>query len=219
MLAPQILCLQESFTAQGYDTSAMLAKKLKLNRVHFPARFKQRLVHGSRTMSGSGLAVLGAYPIAGATTYPLPSVTGDDRWLQQVDFQLEGSVVSVFNTHLTHLPDPQQRAEQLRIVMARIDQHGVSTSLLCGDLNMTPDDRDLSPVLDCPRRVVPRVESRTPTTFGSNPRRLDYAVAFQGEEQWQAACEFTALQAIDPIAGVRASDHAAVVLDLELIPS
>ncbi|HEY9236271.1 MAG TPA: hypothetical protein VIP08_14710, partial [Phenylobacterium sp.] len=57
-MAPDVVCLQECFAAEGYDTAAWLAAELGLALHAAPAHAKLRRHQGADLFSTSGLAIL-----------------------------------------------------------------------------------------------------------------------------------------------------------------
>ena len=90
-LGPDVVCLQECFAAQGFDTACALGKALGLFVAAQPARSKIRPHAGRPTLSTSGLAILSRSSPAAAQRLDLVTPAGDLRLL---------------NLHLTHLRGP-----------------------------------------------------------------------------------------------------------------
>lgn len=114
-LAPDIVCLQECFQADGFDTARHLAGALGLEAAVAPARHKVRTHEGRRIESASGLAILRRNGALGAGRLALPSDPADGERIGQ--WSDVAPDLRVLNLHLTHLRGP----EAARLRRAQLD--------------------------------------------------------------------------------------------------
>lgn len=118
-----------------------------------------------------GTAVLSRFPIESSQNTPLPNPPGtQQRGLLHAQLDVDGSPLSVYNTHLEHT-SPTARLAQIRQVMAIVRSDPLPT-LLGGDLNATPS----SPVLAVARTVLTDTWAEVGSGIGRTvPKaRIDY---------------------------------------------
>lgn len=102
-MAPDVVCLQECFAAEGFDTAGGLAAELGLVAHEASARRKVRRHQGRDLDSTSGLAIL-ARTQGVADRLDLASHPADgERIAQRLDLEVEGRPLRILNLHLTHL--------------------------------------------------------------------------------------------------------------------
>ncbi|MBU2135756.1 MAG: endonuclease/exonuclease/phosphatase family protein [Alphaproteobacteria bacterium] len=212
-LAPDVVCLQESFQADGYDTARHLADALGLEVTAAPARRKMRLHDGLPLESASGLAILRRNGALGSGRLALLSDPADgERIGQWADVAPD---LRVLNLHLTHLRGPEAarlRAAQLAQALAVARRSG-SGLIVAGDLNAPADAPELAQIaaaLDL--AAAPTLQGER-DGHAAYPRAIDH-LALVDRGGWAVRSRFRALDTPDP-EGWHPSDHAAVVADLE----
>ncbi len=212
-LAPDIVCLQECFLAQGHDTAAYLAAALGLGLTEAPARLKLRSHGGDRVQSASGLAILHRHRPLATGRLDLHSDPADGQRIAQWADVVPG--LRILNLHLTHLSDQRGsrlRRAQLVQAIAQTKRPGQDL-LVAGDLNANGDAPELAPIaagLD--RRAAPTLQGARACCAPSPHGALDHLALVQ-PRGWRIAARFRALDRADP-EGWFPSDHAAVVADL-----
>ena len=146
-MAPDVICLQECFVADGFDTAAWLAAELGLQHHAAPARTKRRRHQGLELISSSGLAILVRGPAVSAAR-ALPSHPDDgERIAQRLDLLGLARPLRVLNLHLTHLRDAAAlRAAQLAEALDWAVPDDGCALVVAGDLNAAADDPALSPL-------------------------------------------------------------------------
>ncbi|MDZ4317608.1 MAG: endonuclease/exonuclease/phosphatase family protein [Phenylobacterium sp.] len=212
-LEPDVVCLQECFQADGFDTARHLADALGLDAALAPARHKLRAHQGRRIESASGLAILRRNGALASGRLALPSDPADGERIGQWADVAPG--LRVLNLHLTHLRGPQAsslRAAQLAKALAAARRPGAGL-IVAGDLNAPADAPDLAQIaaaLDL---------AAAPTLQGERdghpayPGAIDH-LALVDSGGWAIRRRFRALDRPDA-EGWHPSDHAAVVADLE----
>ena len=206
-MAPDVVCLQECFVADGFDTAAWLAAELGLNLHSAPARSKPRWHEGRNRLSTSGLAIL-ARGTATAATQALSSVPDDeDRIAQSLDLLIEARPLRVLNRHLTHLRNAAQlRATQFTEALdwAVADLEG--GLVVAGDLNAGAEDPALAPL-----RLQPKPSTLHGARLGLESvgsTAIDHCVLMH-PGLWQQVAPLRGCDAPDA-EGWFPSDHAAV---------
>ena len=145
-LAPDVVCLQECFQADGFDTARHLADTLRLDAAVAAARHKLRAHQGRRIESASGLAILRRNGALASGRLALPSDPADGERIGQWADVAPG--LRVLNLHLTHLSGPQAaslRKAQLERAMSAARRPGCGL-LVAGDLNATAQAPELAPI-------------------------------------------------------------------------
>ena len=221
-IAPDIICLQEVFVddAGEYDTGRDLANALGMRLIQFPARRKPRQINGKAIMSTSGLAILTNYSIERTTTRPLPSFDDDDRWLMLAELSWTSGRLSVLNTHLTHLDSQlgmRKRLDQLNDVLNAAQQSKTHLTALAGDFNLAKDHQALRKVSRCTGHLHCEHQIKT-TLIGASARPIDHIFAFDTSASWRISKYYTSMNLTDPLEGIFASDHCAVVMELSRQP-
>lgn len=221
-LAPDVVCLQECFIAPALaiDVASALAAALDLKASQAPARAKLRLHGGAAIESTSGLAILGRV-VEAPEMLALPDDPADGPRIA-LRARIGPYGLAVLNLHLTHLQDDRGEAlrrRQIDAALAWADRGG--PLVLCGDLNAAAASPALAPLFgrsDVDRGPSPDVDA--PTLQGERPGAMRHYpaidhVALIGGGGWRIERTFHALDKTDPMDGVFASDHAAIVADLE----
>ncbi|GAB6983953.1 endonuclease/exonuclease/phosphatase family protein [Nocardioides pyridinolyticus] len=158
-----------------------------------------------------GTAILSRFPITDSRNVPLPAPPGtQQRGLLGATIDVNGTEVSVYNTHLEHTSSAA-RLQQMRVI-TQVLASDPRPMVLGGDLNSRPG----SPVMDLATRQLtdtwPEV-GRGPgyTHSARNPRsRIDYLLHDGGED-----ADLVSVDAIVLRSGV--SDHWAVRAGYRLV--
>jgi endonuclease/exonuclease/phosphatase family metal-dependent hydrolase len=214
-MAPDVVCLQECFIAEGFDTAAWLAAELGLKPYAAPARGKPRPHGGRELFSTSGLAILvrGAGPeeAAAARAALISDPADGERIAQRLDLVAQGRPLRILNLHLTHLRNAGAlRAAQLAQALDWAREGLAGGLVVAGDLNATAADPALAPL---------GVEPRPGTLHGARAGMaapgglaIDHCVLLRAGP-WRQAGLLRGCETPDPD-GWLPSDHAAVGLQL-----
>ncbi len=210
-MAPDIVCLQECFAAEGFDTAGWLASELGLFAHLAPSRRKVRTHQGRDLDSSSGLAILArAQGVADRLDLAAHPADGE-RTAQRLDLEVEGRPLRILNLHLTHLRGAKAlRAQQLGQALAWAGEGLAGGLVVAGDLNAQAADAALAPL-----GLDPRPGTLQGARIGEGPEGLaaiDHCVLHR-PGPWREAAAFRGLDAPDA-EGWYPSDHAAVGLDL-----
>ena len=233
-LDADVIALQECFRAPEIDadTARNVAAALDMELAHTPARRESRVVDGAEVSSSSGLAVLSRTPIERVEVIRLPEDPRDGERIAQFVWTTLGTLpMLVVNLHLCYLPDAGElRRRQLEAVLAERGRLAPRIpAALLGDFNAAATDPELGPL-----RALASIQWGTsdlaalpPTNGGVHhaPRAVDHMVllpAVGDADPGRGALTLRrrAPALTEPDAhGVRPSDHAAVVADLEVSPT
>lgn len=222
-LAPDLVLLQEVFASDdgAWDTAAFLAGALSMTATHARARHKPRQVEGRLCPSSSGMAALSRQPALEHHVLPLPADAADgERIAQLLRYPVGPQGGWVLNMHLSHLRDASAlRARQLQACLAALRHHaGAAPSLIAGDFNATPDSVEFRQLLDSPEGFSNPFAGHAKATHCDEAgvdHDLDHILP---SGPWSDRV-LNACVALDPRSlpeHLQASDHAAVLLDLDL---
>jgi endonuclease/exonuclease/phosphatase family metal-dependent hydrolase len=178
----------------GVDMPSVLAARLDYNWT-----FGDN-VSGSNG-SQYGTAILSRYPIVSSRNTALPDPPGtQQRGLLHVQLDVDGSPLSVYNTHLEHT-SPSARLAQIRQVMGVVRADPLPV-LLGGDLNATPG----SPVLATARTGLTDPWAEVGSGQGRTvPKaRIDYQLHASGD----GTGTLTPMRAL--VLASQVSDHSAL---------
>lgn len=225
-LVPDVVCLQECFAAptEGADTARALAQATGLRVLATPNRSKLRTFRGRPVTSSSGLAVLVDDDEARLSVLRLPPEQRDpDRVAQLVRLSTRWGACVVANLHLTHVRHAETtRRRQLEAVLSAVDAvRGRAPALICGDFNASPVDAALLPLrqrrdLDWGTPDPAALPSTLPHARGAGA--VDHVLLLGGGAwSWRLRGRTNVLDAADGD-GVRPSDHAGVLVDVETAP-
>jgi endonuclease/exonuclease/phosphatase family metal-dependent hydrolase len=222
-LDPDVVLLQEVFVTEDgeINTAAHLATALSRICLQAPARAKPRLFEGAIRASTSGLAVLVRQPVLAHRVVHLPSEDADgERIAQLLHIEHEGRELWLANTHLTHLVHAcTLRTHQAVNIMTTLRElSGNGAWLIGGDFNTGPGSRAFSVLEGEPWCLAnPFAGLEKTTHIDEAGRRLDLDhVLLSG---WPTSCVEHAFVTDDADDGLRAhtvSDHAAVVIDIDV---
>lgn len=210
-LAPDVVCLQECFAAEGFDTAGGLAAELGLVAHEASARRKVRRHQGRDLDSTSGLAIL-ARTQGVADRLDLASHAADgERIAQRLDLEVEGRPLRILNLHLTHLRGADGlRARQLTEALAWAGEGLAGGLVVAGDLNAQAADAALASL-----GLDPRPGTLQGARIGEGPvglAAIDHCVLHR-PGPWREVAAVRGLDTPDA-EGWYPSDHAAVGLDL-----
>jgi len=226
-LQPDVVLLQEAFaTDDGQaDTARHLAQALGLIATVAPARHKARAFEGHHRPSTSGLALLTREPPPSHHVLQLPFDPADgERIAQLAQLVHQGQTFWVANLHLTHLSHAAAlRAQQLATTLAALHRlAGTAPMVVGGDFNSGPGHAEFDGLRDAPwhmRNPFDGVAKSTHHTDEGRGLDLDHLLL----SGWPPNAVRHAAVVLDPrdtaAAGPAASDHAAVLLELDGPPS
>ncbi len=230
-LDADVVCLQEVWSSEtGRDQVKELAEKLDLHYVRTPERWWKGHSFGN--------AILARYPIIETEAVQLPPTDGPGtRWALVAVLDRFGTPIPVICTHLEYRFDQSARRQRqveaiYDLVAARHDpdSHPV---LLAGDFNATPNSTEIRMITgETPTPVEglamtdawPQCNDSPGWTWDKeNPylaeatwpqRRLDYVFVSWPRPTPMGNIAGAHLAGVEPIDGITASDHWAVVVDL-----
>lgn len=210
-MAPDVVCLQECFAAEGFDTAGWLAAELGLVAHQAAARRKVRTHQGRDLDSTSGLAIL-ARTQGVADRLDLASHPADgERIAQRLDLAFEARPLRIINLHLTHLRGADAlRARQLAEALVWAGEGLRGGLVVAGDLNAQATDPALAPL-----RLDPRPGTLQGARIGDahvGLAAIDHCVLHR-PGPWREAAALRGLDTPDA-EGWYPSDHAAVGLVL-----
>ena len=204
--------------------------------------------HAKLPAGQEGLAII-ARTIHDARALPLPEArVADARLLLSAQVATDGGPIWIHTTHLHYrLDDGVARENQVLAIDEAIRGFGRgntdSPQILCGDMNATPDSDEMRflrglTTLDGRRthfqdawlRVHPRDEGITwsseneltrPLRSLDIDRRIDYVYVTSRKKDGRATvhdCRVTLTEREEP-GGICASDHYALVADVQVVPN
>jgi endonuclease/exonuclease/phosphatase family metal-dependent hydrolase len=133
-----ILCFQEDYHSETFSSTDRLNKKLCFFKSTIETRKKKRL----NVVSSSNLTILSKLkPVIVKSIY-FNEIEKEQRAALFAYFRLEDKTLLVVNTHLCHL-ETKNRLYQLEKIVQYIQTKKISHVLLCGDLNSTPDSKEI----------------------------------------------------------------------------
>jgi endonuclease/exonuclease/phosphatase family metal-dependent hydrolase len=210
-MTPDVVCLQECFVAEGFDTAAWLAAELGLELHAAPARSKPRRHDGRDLFSTSGLAILIRGQAASAKRTLISQPADGERIAQRLDLVVRGRPLRILNLHLTHLRNAAElRAAQLMEALDWADAGLAGGLVVAGDLNATAADPALAPL-----GLEPRPSTLQGARVGLESSRamaIDHCVLLR-HGPWREAALLRGCDAPDGD-GWFPSDHAAVGIAL-----
>lgn len=206
-MAPDVICLQECFAADGFDTAAWLADELGMNLHAAQARAKWRRHEGRRILSTSGLAFLFRGQGACAMHSLTASRTDGERIAMRLDVLGETRPLRVLNLHLTHLRNAALlRAVQLREALVWAEADLAGGLVIAGDLNAGAEDPALAPL-----GLRPKPSTMHGARLGSEANQstaIDHCLLLRPgswrQGAWLRGCD------MPDAGGWFPSDHAAV---------
>lgn len=229
---PDICCLQEVWEDGDRSQAAELADALG----GYHHAYASRIRYGDVAM---GNAVLSRWPIEASAHRALPDEGVDEEGRTVLRARIDGprGPVEAYSTHLHwKLHDSHVRQAQVATIgsfIAETRDRRTYPPVLCGDFNAPPDADEIRALTGRRRTVVERQafldawevagEGPGDSWTVENPyaaldlepsRRIDYV--FTGYPKQGGAGHVVAarLAGLEPVDGVVASDHLAVVADL-----
>lgn len=210
-MAPDLICLQECFVAEGFDTAGWLASELGFHLHAAPARTKPRWHDGRDLLSSSGLAIVVKGEAASARRELATHPADGERIAQRLDLVVDGRPLRILNLHLTHLRNTAElRAAQLLDAIGWANLGLAGGLVVAGDLNATAVDAALAPL---------GLEPRPPTLQGARKglestqgMAIDHCVLLR-PGAWREASLLRGCDVADA-EGWYPSDHAAVGVEL-----
>jgi endonuclease/exonuclease/phosphatase family metal-dependent hydrolase len=210
-MTPDVICLQECFAAEGFDTAAWLAAELDMTVHAAPARGKLRRHDGRDLFSTSGLAMLARGEAVSARLALASDPADGERIGHRLDVVGLGRPLRILNLHLTHLRGAGElRATQLREALAWAGADLAGGLVVAGDLNAAADDPALAPL-----GLSPRMATLQGARVGFEPPRakaIDHCVLLR-PGPWRETGLLRGCDTPDPH-GWFPSDHAAVGIEL-----
>jgi endonuclease/exonuclease/phosphatase family metal-dependent hydrolase len=223
-LQPDIVLLQEVFATDDgrYDTAGSMAEALSLDCVRAPSRYKTRQVDGRPFPSSCGQAVLTRLPVLERHIVDLPMLLEDgERIAQLVKLSFHGQIFWVGNLHLTHLGGAfSLRRHQLTSFLNAVQRFAKDEPIvISGDFNASIDSPDLAPLRDARFGLVNcfhGLAKYTHCTADGQLTDIDHLLVGR-RGAWEVAAASTAMHIGTEDLSENASDHAALVVDLNLI--
>lgn len=216
---PDVVALQEVDVhwaeRSGFtDQAATLGKELGMN-VRFAPIYRIPAGAG-RPVREFGVALLTTFPVVGfrndtltrlSTQVPNPT-PAPAPGLLDATLDVHGVRVRVLNTHLDYRADSSVRRQQVSDMLADIGGTNAPT-ILCGDLNASPNASELAP-------LFARLHDTWAATLGNGftypadvpTKRIDYVLVSR---------HFSVRDATVP--DTQASDHRPVIVNLSLEPT
>ena len=227
-LKPNIVFLQEAFVCPetGDDTAQRLADSLNFVAVQIPAREKLRRHAGADRRSWSNNAILTASALCNHRAFPLTACEGDnDRWVETAELIWAGTPVRLANTHLTHIRSAagtSARDIQITELAGAAQTPSDGITVLGGDLNAPSSDPSIRRLVNLTDRIAPEIDEVVTTlneqaSPAMSSMAIDHLIVRRGPMAPDVCIkrQFTALDKPDPVTGIYASDHAALVIDIE----
>jgi endonuclease/exonuclease/phosphatase family metal-dependent hydrolase len=228
-----VICLQEVWATEERRQAHELGEALGYE-----------FVSGADGSEGSrlGNAVLSRWPISQEEVTRLPLASGDAGYRTLVRARLDTphGLVDAYSTHLAYRFDESAlRSSQLTTVCETIARNHTDNPvqfppILCGDLNATPNSREVHALTGQARPPVPGlVFTDTWAAVGRGPgytwdtrnphladstwprRRLDYVLVGWPRDKPVGNPIRARLAGARPRDGIWPSDHLAVVVDLQ----
>lgn len=210
-LASDVVCLQECFVAEGFDTAAWLAGELGFAQHAAPARGKPRRHDGRDLFSTSGLAILVRGAAVSAQRALSSHPVDGERIAQRLDLVSQGRPLRILNLHLTHLRNASElRARQLAEALDWASADIAGGLVVAGDLNATAADSALAPL-----GLEPRPATLQGARVGPEAPRgmaIDHCVLLRAGP-WREAGSLRGCDTPDAD-GWFPSDHAAIGVEL-----
>lgn len=217
---PDVVALQEvdvhwAERSRFADQAAILARRLGMT-VRFAPIYRIPAAAAGSPIREFGVALLTRFPVASWRNDTLTRLSTQDPnpvpspapGLLEATLDVRGTRVRVLNTHLDYRADPRVRRQQVLEMVVYVRATSEPT-IVCGDLNATPDAPELAPLL---------AHLHDAWSAGRGPgftypadaasKRIDYVLV---------SPQFNVVAASVP--DTQASDHRPVIVDLSLAPS
>lgn len=161
-----------------------------------------------------GVAVLSRYRIVSAENHEITRLSTQDPnpvpapapGFGEAVVRVKGRSVHVYVTHLDYRPDPAVRTAQVADTRRIMAEDRGRPQILLGDFNAEPGAAELDPLWE----KLTDADPGAPTFPAKDPvKRIDYVAVSKGAARVRRAWV--------PESGAAASDHRAVVADLDLV--
>lgn len=229
-LDPDVVCLQEVWSADGRSAAATVADALGHEVVE--------AVGVDLGGIGFGNAVTSRWPIVGSDRRPLPSPPEleEFRLVLRADVDGPRGPLQVFCTHLHWRADHSSiRQDQVREICRFVAEAPDRSfpPVLCGDFNADPDSDEIRMLVGRAAVPVPPLvfwdawsmagEGDGCTWSNANPyardwlepeRRIDYVLTGFPKAGGRGHCVGARLVGVDAVDGVVPSDHYGIAADL-----
>jgi endonuclease/exonuclease/phosphatase family metal-dependent hydrolase len=214
---PDVVALQEVDVhwaeRSGFaDQAAILARRLDMT-VRFAPIYRIPAATTGSPIREFGVALLTRFPVASWRNDTLTRLSTQDPdpvpspapGLLEATLDVHGTRVRVLNTHLDYRADPRVRRQQVLEMVAYIRAMNEPT-IVCGDLNATPNAPELAPLLAQLHDAWPPAHGPGFTYPADGAaKRIDYVLV---------SPQFNVVDATVP--DTQASDHRPVIVDLSL---
>lgn len=204
---PDVVALQEVDChvkrTKGVDQPAVLGE---LTNMHVAFGANIELQGGSY-----GNAVLSKYAVVRHVNHRLPRIDqGEQRGVLEVEIAVPGlrEPVLLFATHFDHRRDDAERLQSATTINEWVTVTS-RPALLVGDLNDTVTSSTLRVLLQ--QWTLPHAEPLPTVPVAAPTRQIDF-ILYRPNKRWRAV----RVQVLDEAV---ASDHRALVADLELLPA
>ena len=204
---PDIVALQE--VDQGASRSRSVDQPAELSRLtNMQVCFGANIdLQGGRY----GNAVLSRFPILHHQNHLLPNMAGgEQRGFIEAEVKLSSSEAPllVLATHFDHRGDPRERVASATAINQLIKKKTGQPALLVGDLNDVSDSETLMRLTST--WTITNATPLPTIPVGKPSRQIDF-ILFRPADRWRVLKTRVLSQAV-------ASDHRAIVADLELLP-
>lgn len=214
---PDIVGLQEvdvrwSARSSFVDQAAMLAQRTGM-KYRFARIYSIPNADPSKAPREFGVALLSRFPIVSFTNHDITRLSTQDSaatpaplpGLLDVELNVDGRKIRVFNVHLDYRSDPSVREKQVSEIVEYINKDTIST-ILTGDMNASPDAPELKPLMFRMNDTLGDNATAKATFPSAKPeKKIDYVLTTDS---------FCPIMTRTPT--VYASDHFPVVVDLVL---
>ncbi|MFE2290570.1 endonuclease/exonuclease/phosphatase family protein [Streptomyces sp. NPDC059452] len=201
------------------DLAGELAERLRMY-VYFAPIYSLDPAEPGGPRAEYGVAVLSRYRILSAENHEITRLSTQDPTpvpapapgFGEVVVRVKGQPVHVYVTHLDYRPDPAVRAAQVADTR-RIMAEDRGPKILLGDFNAEPGAPELAPLW----QELTDADPGAPTFPAQDPvKRIDYVAVSKGAGPKGSSRGGISVRAAWVPESV-ASDHRAVVADLELL--
>ena len=204
---------QEIFDSDSYSTERYLSERLNITSFYEKSRFKKRDVQNESTPSYSGLCAWSNHILTSYFKIELPTADDDGERISQVlNFEIDGMLLAVINTHLTHLKgESSLRTRQIDFTLNEVHRlNSPDGIILCGDFNAAKESDEIKNLIsrqgfedafpDCP-----------PTHIGN--RCIDHIFYYPAH---RFSKNKASLILDKKVGGVMPSDHFGICAELNI---
>jgi endonuclease/exonuclease/phosphatase family metal-dependent hydrolase len=248
VLAPDVVCMQEVKPHSGASTADVIGNALGMHTQYARASSWQAGERGMAEAGEEGLALITRAPLLEhhALALPTRNPLDDQRILLSGRAETVGGPIWIHTTHLNYrLDDGISREVQVDAIDAAIRARGRDNTdapqILCGDFNATPDSDEMrflrglttlsdrrTHFQDAWLRLHPKLDGITwsseneltrPLRSLDIDRRIDYVLVTSRKKDGRGTVDRCEVALVDREDGVCASDHYAVVADIQVASS